>query len=102
MFMKPNHENHRLISAPEAHQQSRLPKCVLPFVPLLKHLNMPTLAVMMFVAATIVGTAHGGSRKGDQQAFTATAANGSIEHLCGESSSIAAGSDEEGRDRFSL
>ncbi len=57
--MKPNHKRSHMISASFIHHQKAPERCVSVLSPFLRHLNMGTLAFIMFVALALLNTTRG-------------------------------------------
>src|SRR5882724_9830956 len=57
--MKLNHKRSHLISASFVHHQKAPERCVSVLSPFLRHLNMGTLAFIMFVALALLSTTRG-------------------------------------------
>src|SRR5438046_6946519 len=57
--MKPNHKKSHMISASSVHHQKAPERCVSVLSPFLRHLNMGTLAFIMFLAFALLNTTRG-------------------------------------------
>ena len=57
--MTPNHKRSHMISASFVHHQKAPERCVSVLSPFLRHLNMGTLAFIMFVALALLNTTRG-------------------------------------------
>ena len=57
--MKPNHKKSHMMSASFVHHQKTNPRHVSVLSPFLRHINMGTLALIMFVAFALLSTSHG-------------------------------------------
>ena len=70
--MKPNHKTSHMMSASFAHHQNATARCMSALAPFLRHLNMGTLAIIIFVALALLGTNHGKESETRESALAGT------------------------------